>query len=302
MDGTLGLIGLGLVGTALVERFTAAGARVVGYDVDPAAMDRVSERIDVARTPTHVAAKARRIVLSLPNSDVVDEVVDGVDGLVERLQPGDLIVDTTTADPVRSAALAGRLRERRVRFVDATILGSSEQVRHGEVTVLAGGSDEDIAACDDLFSAFARRTFPMGPNGKGAEAKLVVNLVLGLNRLVLAEGLVLGMKSGIDPERLLEVLRGGAAYSRVMDMKGEKMLRGDFTPQARLAQHLKDVDLILEHGRRTGAPLLVSALHAQLLRSAVAAGEGDLDNSAIVEVLARMAGTERSANAAARRS
>ena len=287
----IGLVGLGLVGSALAERFAAAGFDVVGYDIDATKADAL--RAGGARStasPAEVARQARRVVLSLPDSAVVERVVEGPGGLMEAAEAGDTIIDTTTGDPVRSAALAARLRERGVAFLDAAIVGSSAHVREGDVIVLVGGNEEAIAGCDGLFAAFARRTFRMGPSGKGAEAKLVANLVLGLNRLVLAEGLVLGRKAGIDPDALLAVLREGATYSRVMDAKGEKMIRGEFSPQARLQQHLKDVDLILDLGRRTGTPLVATALHAQLLRAAVAAGFGREDNSAIIRVLERMAG------------
>ena len=150
---------------------------------------------------------------------------------------------------------------------------------------MAGGRQVDFTACSDLFAACARKAYYMGENGKGAEAKLIVNLVLGLNRLVLAEGLVLGERTGVDGNALLDVLRDGAAYSRVMDDKGEKMLSGEFSPQARLAQHLKDVGLILEMGAREGAPLPLSTLHAQVLQRGVEAGFGELDNAAVIEAL-----------------
>ena len=282
----LGLIGLGLVGSALFARFKQAGFAVCGFDTNTEAISRlVAHGLQPCTSPSAVAARARRIVLCLPNSSIVDSVVEGEHGLVENAQPGDLIVDTTTADPVASAALAQRLQARDIRFVDATILGSSQQVQNGDILVMAGGSPKDFASCADLFAACARRAFHMGANCKGAEAKLVVNLVLGLNRLVLAEGLLLGEWAGMDGNALLEVLREGAAYSRVMDHKGEKMLRSDFSPQARLAQHLKDVGLILQLGERTGAPLPLSALHERVLQQGVEAGLGELDNSAVIAAL-----------------
>ena len=289
----MGLIGLGLVGSALAERFAAAGFKVIGYDIDGGKVDALRETgMADAHTPREVAAQCRRVVLSLPNSYIVNEVVEGADGILEAARPGDVVMDTTTADPVMSVALAGRLRRKDIRFLDATILGSSRQVREADVIVMAGGAADVFASCRDIFSTFSRKAFHMGASGKGAEAKLVVNLVLGLNRLALAEGLTLGMKAGVHPERLLDVLREGAAYSRVMDTKGHKMVGGDFTPEARLAQHLKDVGLILDLGMRSGVKLPLSARHAQLLRAGVDAGYGEEDNSAIIKVFRDMAGGE----------
>lgn len=285
----LGLIGLGLVGSALCERFVHAGWSLCGFDIDGSVLTRAEERGLVACScPAEVAVRARRVVLSLPNSDVVDQVVAGADGMLGALQPDDVLIDTTTADPLATVDLARRLGAAGVRFIDATILGSSQQVREGQALVMAGGDAADIAACKTLFDAFARSSFHMGPNGKGAEAKLVVNLVLGLNRLVLAEGLLLGQRAGIDLGALLEVLKDGAAYSRVMDHKGQKMMDGEFAPQARLAQHAKDVQLIRALADRCGAPLPLSQVHAEILARGVDEGLGDWDNAAVIEILRRM--------------
>jgi 3-hydroxyisobutyrate dehydrogenase-like beta-hydroxyacid dehydrogenase len=169
-----------------------------------------------------------------------------------------------------------------IDYVDATVLGSSEQARQGDVIVMAGGRREAVESCADVLQTFARRWFHVGPCGCGARTKLVVNLVLGLNRAVLAEGLNFARRCGLDERALLEILRDGSAYSRVMDVKGEKMLRGDFTPQARLAQHLKDVGLILEQAARVGARTPLSEVHAELLRRVVELGGGDDDNSAVI--------------------
>ncbi len=296
-EHTIGLIGLGLVGSALVERFTGAGYAVVGYDIDTDKAE-AAKRLGcgIASSPAEVATGSCHIVLSLPTSREVSIVVEGENGILSTVRKHAYIIDTTTADPVHTVALAERLRERDIRFLDATILGSSDVVRHGEAVVMVGGTKEDLEVCHTLLSTFAKDIFAMGPNGAGATAKLVVNLVLGLNRLVLAEGLVLGEKAGLDTEALLGVLRAGGAYSRVMDTKGEKMLAREYEAEARLAQHLKDVGLILDLGARTGTPLVLSAVHEQLLRTAVSNGYGDADNSAIIEVLRSMAG-DTSANA-----
>ena len=286
----LGLIGLGLVGTALCERFVRAGWTVCGFDVEGEANDRARRLgAHIADSPAGVASRARLTVLSLPNSDVVQRVVEGADGMIGGLRSGDLLVDTTTADPLSTTALAERLRQRGARFVDATILGSSQQVLEGEVLVMAGGEVDDVRDCANVLNAFARQTFHMGTNGKGAEAKLVVNLVLGLNRLVLAEGLVLGEQAGIDADALLSVLRAGAAYSRAMDHKGQKMIEREFAPQARLAQHAKDVELMRALAARCGAELPLSAVHAQILQRAIAEDMGDWDNAAVVQALRLMA-------------
>jgi 3-hydroxyisobutyrate dehydrogenase-like beta-hydroxyacid dehydrogenase len=276
---TIGVIGLGLLGRALAERLRAAGWAVYGYDLDPRRREELvrigGTALDSGRAVTLACG---RIVLSLPTSDVVRAVV----AEMGELRPGLCIIDTTTGEPDETAALGAALHERGVSYLDATVVGSSAEARLGNVVVLAGGKREEAEACEDVFAAFAREWQYIGPWGSGARMKLVVNLVLGLNRAALAEGLTFAERLGLDPATALAALKAGAAYSRVMDTKGEKMVRGDFTTQARLSQHLKDVRLILAAGERNWATLPLSEVHRQLLERAEAAGYGDADNSAII--------------------
>jgi 3-hydroxyisobutyrate dehydrogenase-like beta-hydroxyacid dehydrogenase len=277
----VGLIGLGLLGSAIAERLAQAGFSVIGHDIHP---DRRREFAapggEVARDNADVARRCRRIVLSLPDSRAVSAVVAE---LLPHLAPDALLIDTTTGDPTETALLAEELAGHRIAYVDATVGGSSEQVRRGEVIVLAGGAADDVADARDALDAFARRVFHVGPCGSGARMKLVLNLVLGLNRAVLAEGLAFARACGVEPALALEVLRDGPAYSRVMDTKGEKMLSGDFSPQARLAQHLKDVRLILQSAAQRGAKTPLSELHRDVLQALVEAECGELDNSAVIK-------------------
>ncbi len=278
-ERTIGLIGVGLVGSALAERFLNANWRVIGCDVSPA---RQRELTDLGGRAVSAAddvfAAADLIVFSLPTSEIATRVLASATGPLT----GKIVIDTTTGEPEQMTELGLSVAARGARYLDATIAGSSAQVRAGDVVVMVGGDAETVAACDELFRCFASRCFHVGPVGAGARMKLVVNLVLGLNRAVLAEGLCFAERCCVDPRQALEVLRAGPAYSRVMDTKAGKMLDGDFTPQARLSQHGKDVRLILSAGERHGATLPLSTLHDQLLSRLVQAGLGDLDNSAVI--------------------
>jgi len=278
---TLGLIGLGLLGSAMAERLLGAGFDVIGHDIDTdrrSALQAAGGR--PAGSASEVASGCRRILLSLPTSDVVAAVLAEIE---PHLAEGTIVVDTTTGDPETMAGLGTRLAARGVAYIDATVGGSSKQARAGEVIVLAGGDEQAFQACQDVFACFARRVFHVGGCGSGARMKLVLNLVLGLNRAVLAEGLSFAAAQGLDVNAALEILKAGPAYSRVMDTKGQKMLSGDFAPEARLSQHLKDVRLIMAAGERRGARLPLSALHCRLLENVEAAGFGDSDNSAIIK-------------------
>lgn len=284
---TVGLIGLGLVGQALAGRLLAHGHAVAGYDVSPAACDAARELgATVLDCPRAVARAARLVLLSLPDSDVVETVLWGPDGIAEACTPGSIILDTTTGRPEDAVANHDRLAERHSAYVDVTLVGSSQQIAAGEAIALVGAASpmpEYAHALDILV----RRAFYFGGPGQGSRAKLIINLVLGLNRLVLAEGLALAAKTGLNPQAVLDALQDSPARSAVMETKGPRMLKRDFDPVARLAQHAKDVRLILDLARQSGARTPLSQLHAQLLQEAVDAGWGPLDNSAVINLYTR---------------
>jgi len=267
---TIGLIGVGLLGSALATRFTAAGYTVLGYDIVP-------ERQLGATSAQQVADACRTIVLSLPTSDVVAQVIGAI-----KLTRGTTVIDTTTGEPETMAAMGVKLAAQGMEYLDATVLGSSRVVRNGAATVMAGGRREIFDAAIPLFKTFAGKSFYMGSYGAGARMKLVANLALGLHRAVLAEALCFASACEISPAAALEVLKAGAAYSRVMDDKGEKMLHHDFSVEARLSQHLKDVRLILGMAAAKKARTPLSEVHRQLLDRLESAGYGDVDNSAII--------------------
>jgi 3-hydroxyisobutyrate dehydrogenase-like beta-hydroxyacid dehydrogenase len=268
----IGLIGVGLLGSALADRLSAAGHTVLGYDIVP-------DRRRGATSSQQVARTCRVIFLSLPTSDVVAQVLGELE---QSLVKGTTIVDTTTGEPETMAALGAKLAKAGIDYVDATVLGSSKVVRNGGAVVMAGGRREAFDAVAPLIRTFASRAFYLGSFGAGARMKLVANLALGLNRAVMAETLSFAHASGVSPSDALEVLKAGAAYSRVMDDKGQKMLDHDFSVEARLSQHLKDVRLILAAAAATGAKTPLSQVHRQLLERLEAAGYGDVDNSAII--------------------
>lgn len=261
---TLGIIGMGLMGSALIKMTGASR----GWDIDPALGVN-------AQSAAEVFAHCDRVFLCLPNSTIAREVLDGA-----ILRPGQIIIDASTGDPRDMAALGARLATQGVHYLDATVSGSSAQLLQRDVLVMVGGDAVIFEQCRALFATFAREAVHVGPCGSGAKMKLVTNLVLGLNRAALAEGLALAANLDLQPAQTLDIMRRSMAYSRIMDTKGEKMLTLDFTPQAKLSQHLKDVKLMLA---ASTIPLPLSETHRALLEHAVALGLGDLDNSAIIK-------------------
>jgi|CXWL01.1.fsa_nt_gi 3-hydroxyisobutyrate dehydrogenase-like beta-hydroxyacid dehydrogenase len=261
-DRTVGLIGLGLVGRAIAARLQAAGFEVLGYDVSPDAM----RAFEGPATPA--AMQAKRIVLAVFDTADVERAVGESNA--------SLYIDCTTGDPERIEALAGSLAKRNVNFVEAPLAGSSEAIRRGEATMYVGG---DGTGCEDILAAISSRRITLGPVGKASRAKLAINLVLGLNRAALAEGMAFAEAIGIDRRQFLELYRASPAASAASLAKGEKMVSGDFDPESRIRQHLKDVQHMRRYAR-TDLPL--TAAHEKMLAGAIAAGDGELDNAAII--------------------
>jgi 3-hydroxyisobutyrate dehydrogenase-like beta-hydroxyacid dehydrogenase len=278
-----GLIGLGLLGKAIAGRLLSAGFKVAGFDVAESAREEARAMgVEVVDDHHAVAAVCDVIFLSLPTSEIRRELLWGAGRLADSLNEGALLLDTTTGRPEDTEADWARLNAMQVDFVDVCVLASSALVSRGEAVLLVGDAESRAGGYAPILQTFGRQIFYLGKAGDGSRMKLVANQVLGLNRLVLAEALGLAERCGLDLEKTLDVLKSGPASSQVMFTKGTRMIAGDFTPEARLAQHAKDVGLILEMGEHCGANLPLSALHREVLTQLIDSGLGGEDNSAVV--------------------
>ena len=285
---SIGLIGLGLVGTAIAERLLSSNFEVVGFDIDSGKRVHLEELGGKAvSSPAQVAQQVGRVVLSLPETDIVRQVVEDPAGILEAKTPPKYIIDTTTGDPEETVSLAQRLAEREIHLLDSTISGSSRQVRDKEAVFMVGGDKAAFETCMDIFQTLTEKVFYLGASGNGSKAKLAGNLILGLNRVALAEGLVFASNLGLELETFLELLKVTPAYSAVMDTKGKKMLNGDFTAESRIRQHHKDVSLILKYAEMAGQELPLSSVHLDVLEKAIEAGDGELDNAAVIREIKR---------------
>ncbi len=288
----IGIVGLGLMGTAMSQKLMQEGHRVRGFDIDQSRLDALAENGGApAGSAAEAAEDAQFVIISLLYSHVVRETCLGDGGIASVARDGLIIIDTSTASPDDSEKLGKDLRKKNIGFLDASLSGSRNNVLDGKIVSVVGGEESDFEAAKPILAEFARSIHHMGPNGAGARTKLVINLVLGLTRLALSEGLVLGMKSGLEMEGLLEVLKDSAAYSKAMDQRGPRMIHADYdNPLSRIKQHHKDVRLMLEQGQKLGSPMLLSTVHQQVLQAAELGGLADADTAAIIEVFRRMAG------------
>lgn len=287
----VGVIGTGLMGMACARRLRGAGIEVLGHDADAGKLKQLEALGGrAARSLAELAGACHTVVLAVFNTDQVEDVIEGPQGLL-ALRPADaeplIVICVSTCDPDRIAALAARLPAGRLRLVEAPISGTSEQTARGESLGLIGGEQAAVEAARDVIEAICPRWHHLGPAGYGGRAKLAINLILGINRAALAEGLVFAERMGLVPEAFLKVARESAAYSQIMDIKGGKMLTGDFSPQGYVTQSLKDFSLMLEQARRLKQQLPLGETYAGLMKGCVAVGEGELDNSAVIREIRR---------------
>jgi 3-hydroxyisobutyrate dehydrogenase-like beta-hydroxyacid dehydrogenase len=290
MANAVGLIGIGLMGAALARRLLAAGFQVVGFDMDPAkrrALEDMGGR--AAGSVADVGRACPLVLVAVLTTDQVEQVVEGPDGLLSVPSSAEprVALCFATCDPERIFALAERAAPRGLALLDTPVSGTSQQVLSGDGLGLIAGDKAAIGRAGAVLDAVVPRRFVIGPAGDGSKAKLAINLILGLNRLALAEGLVFAERLGLDLRAFLEVARSSAAYSQIMDVKGEKMIAGDWAPHGKITQHLKDVRIMLAEAERIGQQLPLGEVLAEVLQSCVEHGEGERDNCASIEEVRR---------------
>lgn len=298
----VGLIGVGLMGMAFAHRLRGAGLPVVGFDVDPARLAQLAAiGGEGAASVAEVVRRAAHILVVVFSGEQADAVIGEIAAVcAEGGHRPRTVILSITCDPDRTIALAQRAAAAGLRFIEAPVSGTSDQVLHGDGVGLLGGDVPGDAALTAIFDAVMPRRFNVGKAGDGARAKLAVNLILNLNRLALAEGLVLAERMGLDPQTFFDIARGSAAYSQVMDTKGGKMVSRDFAPHGRASQALKDVRLMLTEAARAGQQLPACEVAAAVLESCVRHGEGEKDSTVIVEDIRRRVATPVAAQTRAR--
>ena len=282
----IGIVGLGLIGTALTQRLIDARVPVIGFDVDPSRCDRLKKSgAGIAASLHELAGRCQTIVVAVYSGEQVEALFGEIErgaGTAARV-----LVCTTTCGPDEINRLSQRAKKTGMAFVEAPISGTSAELRDGTATALVAGEASAIKSIEMLLDILCPHYVRVGNIGNASRTKLAINLILQGNRAALAEGIVFAERMGLDGQAFLKAASESAAYSRVMDSKGVKMLTGDFRPQSHISQTLKDAELILEEAHRLGLHLPMTTAQTQLLRVAIGLEGPDSDSSAVIEAIRR---------------
>jgi 2-hydroxy-3-oxopropionate reductase len=282
----VGFVGLGIMGAAMAGNLLEAEHELVVHNRTRTKAEQLAQHgARVAASPREVAQTSDVVITMLPGPPEVEEVVAGEGGLLEVAAEGSLIVDMSTSSPLLARQLASMARERGVRMLDGPVSGGDVGARDGTLSIMVGGEDEDFERARPLFEVMGETVVHVGGAGAGQVVKACNQIVVALVIEAVAEALVLGSKAGVAPDRVVEVLSGGLASNRVLEVKGEKFLSHEFTPGGKVEYHRKDLGIALAAGREYGVTLPVTALVEQMFGVLEAKGRGGWDHSALLTLI-----------------
>jgi 2-hydroxy-3-oxopropionate reductase len=290
---TVGFIGLGIMGRPMAKNLMEAGYDLVVYNRSPEKAEELAgEGAAAAGSPREVAEGCDVVITMLPDSPQVEEVLAGEGGVFEGVREGALIVDMSTISPVVTESLAKRAEEKGASLLDAPVSGGDVGAIEGTLSIMVGGSEEDFERAKPLFDVMGKTVTHVGPTGAGQVTKAANQIVVALTIEAVSEALVLGSKGGVAPEKILDVLGGGLAGNKVMEVKREKFLSHTFDPGFRSELHHKDLGIALAAGREYGVALPVTAIVDQMLLTMRRKGWGGEDHSALLRIIEDQSGHE----------
>ncbi|ABG05764.1 2-hydroxy-3-oxopropionate reductase [Rubrobacter xylanophilus DSM 9941] len=292
MAEKVGFIGLGIMGRPMAENLIRAGYSLTVHNRTHQKAEEFAQQTGArtAKSPKEVAGQSDIIITMLPDSPDVESVVAGEGGVLEGMREGSLLIDMSTISPVVARQLAAKARERGASMLDAPVSGGDVGAREGTLSIMVGGSEEDFGRARPLFEVMGKTVTHVGPSGAGQIVKAANQIVVGLTIEAVCEALVLGLRGGVEPQKIFEVLCGGLAANRVMEVKREKFLSRDFRPGFRAELHHKDLGIALAAGREYGVALPVTAVVDQLLLAMRRKGWGGEDHSALLRIIEDLSG------------
>ena len=290
MTEKIGFIGVGIMGEPMVTNLLKGGYTIQVYDIQPEPVKRLSEKGAIGCDSSAEASSGVDVVITmLPDSPEVEQVYLGDGGVIEAVQTGTTLVDMSTIAPATAIRVADIAAEKGCSMLDAPVSGGDVGAREGRLSIMAGGDPQVFERVLPIFNHLGTATY-CGENGAGQTVKACNQIQVALNFIGMAEALVLGTKAGVDPAIIIKVLSAGYAQTRVMDVRGPRIIERDFQPGFKSKFHFKDLNIIRETGRTYNVPLPASALAHEMYNAMIALGRGELDHSGIVTVYEDLAG------------
>ncbi len=287
---TIGLIGLGIMGRPMARNLLKAGYQLVVHNRSRGPVDELAgEGAAAAGSAREVAERAEVTITMLPDSPDVEAVLTGPDGVFAGAREGRIVIDMSTISPTVTQRLVEQGRERGLRMLDAPVSGGDKGAIAGTLSIMVGGDAAVFEECRPIFEAMGKTIVHVGPNGAGQTVKACNQIVVALAYEAISEALVLGARAGVDPAKIIQVLNGGLAATRVMELRGQTMVEHNFAPGFKIKLHHKDLGIALETGQAYGVPLPATALVDQMMVALRAAGREDLDHSALLTYIEDLA-------------
>ena len=293
----IGYIGLGLMGKSIARNVLKAGFPLVVHNRSRAAVDELAaEGARVAALPAEVAAQVDVVFTNLPDTPDVEKVVLGENGIIEGAHDSLIFVDNSTIKPASARMIAARLAEKGVLALDAPVSGGDIGARNATLTIMIGGPAEAVEKIMPVFMAMGKTVTHVGEAGAGQVAKAANQIMVAAQMVAMGELLIFAQKAGADPQKVLQAIQGGAAQCWTLDVKPPRLFAGNRTPGFKASMQAKDMNIILETAREYGVPLPSAAVDAQLYNAMLQNGMGELDNSAVIGIIEKLAGMELKTN------
>ena len=295
MAERIGFIGLGIMGKPMARNLAKAGYEVVIHSRTRASVDELtaeSKSFIAADSPVSVGEQAEIVITMVPDSPDVRDVVFGENGLIESARPGFLLIDMSTIAPATAIEVSEAMAKKGAAALDAPVSGGEKGAINAALSIMVGGKAEEFERAKPIFEALGKTIVHVGAAGSGQTVKACNQVVVALNYAAVSEALVLGAKAGADPKKSVQVLSGGLAGSRVLDLKGMSMVEHNFQPGFRVDLHCKDLAIALSTAREYGSPIPLTPVVSQFFDALSVAGKGDLDHSALLTLYEELAKTE----------
>ena len=279
------------MGGTISNIILASGYEVFGYDPNKTACNKFKKQGGkILPSPKEVARKSDIVLASLPNDDIVREAIFGTNG-VSKINKKLIFADISTVNPEITKEISSALHKKSITYLDATVSGNPKVAKRKELVLMCGGQKTSFHICLPIFRTFTKKQFYMGPSGSGSLMKMVVNTISEINRTAIGEGFSLGKKGGLNGETMFEVLKEGAAYSKQMDLKGDRILHSNYSsPESTIQQCIKTANQILKTANELDHPIPMTALRIQLYQAVASMGHANDDSSSIAELFNKMSG------------